>query len=220
MKKEELKNIKLIIFDLDGTLINSIPYHARAFVEVCRVHGVKVSEHEMMSFMGKTSKEIFNHLINKHHLKGELSKLRSERRNICLKLLPRKNLDFPGVLPMLHKLKKKYIIALGTGTSHKTYLASTKKKLRMIFDFASTSDDVKKGKPSPEQMRLILKKTKMLKEKEHVLVIGDSIYDAIAAGKLGLKFIGVRTGFKRGKPLEKYRPLMVLNSAADLARIL
>lgn len=218
MKKIQLSKKKLIILDLDGTLINSLPYHTQAFLKVAELHGVKVSYKYVHSLMGKNSKQIFKHLKEDYGLKGEFSKLRAERREIYHKILGKKKLVFPGVLKTLQYLKtKKVKFVLATGSSYKSYILSTDKKFRNNFVFVSTVDDVKHGKPSPEQMLYVIRKMKV--KKQEVVAVGDSIYDAQAAKSADIDFIGVRTGFEKGKPLEKYKHLMIINSVNDLKKV-
>lgn len=217
MKKEELSNKKLIIFDLDGTLINSLPYHTLAFLKVAEAHGVKVPYRYVHSLMGKNSEQIFSHLKKKYKLKGDFSKLRIERRKIYDQILGKKDLTIPEVLKTLTYLRNKKIkFVLATGSSYNSYIRSTTKNFRKKFVLASTIDDIRHGKPSPEQMLYVIKKMKV--KKQEVIAIGDSIYDAQAAKSAGIDFIGVKTGFEKGKPLKKYKHLAILNSVNDLRK--
>ncbi|VVB79443.1 Phosphoglycolate phosphatase [uncultured archaeon] len=219
MKRGDLSKKKLIIFDLDGTLINSLPYHTLAFLKVAELHGVKVPYKYVHSLMGKNSEQIFTHLKKEYGLKGDFSKLRIERRKIYDKILGKKDLSIPGVLRTLQYFKNKKIkFVLATGSSYSSYVRSTTKQFRKMFTLASTVDDVKHGKPSPEQMLYVIKKMKV--KKQEVLAVGDSIYDAQAAKSAGVEFVGVKTGFEKGKPLKRYRHLAILNSVNEFQKIL
>lgn len=208
---------KLIIFDLDGTLINSIPYHSKAFFEIARRHGSLVSQSKVDSLMGTPSNKIFEYLKKKYGLVGDIPDLRKERREIFKKIVRGKNLLFPGVMQMLSSVKKNFKIAIATGSSRITLKRSTSPTFRKKFNLISTIDDVKKGKPFPDQLFFVAKRLKI--SPKNCLVVGDSIYDAVATRRAGMGFIGVRTGFKKGKLLEKYKPLTIVDSAKDLSKI-
>ncbi|MBS3094760.1 HAD family phosphatase [Candidatus Pacearchaeota archaeon] len=213
--KKELKKYEAIIFDLDGTLINSIPYHSKAFFEIAILHGSMISQSEVDSLMGTPSHKIFEYLKKKYHLVGDIPELRKERRKIFKKIIHGKNLLFPGVMSMLSSVKKNFKIGIATGSSLITMKRSTNSEFRKKFKFISTIDDVKKGKPSPDQLFLVAKKLKI--SPKNCLVVGDSVFDAIAARRTRMGFIGVRTGFKKGKPLEKHKHLAIVSSVRDLS---
>lgn len=209
---------KAIIFDLDGTLINSLPYHLMAFKDLLLERGLRLSESKVKSLFGKPSTEIFAELKKHYHFKERIEDLREERRDHYFKFIGTKNIVFPGIVETLKKLRLNYKLGLATGSSYVTYSHSTNKNFQSLFDFTSTVNDVKHGKPNPEQLFLVAKKLKV--NPEECVVVGDSVYDGIAAKKAGMGFIGVTTGYISAKILKKYNSVIVLKSVRDLKKIL
>lgn len=205
---------KAIIFDLDGTLIDSLPLHVRAFQDLLKERKILVSKSVLDSLMGTPATNIFQFLKKNYGLKGNITDLREERRYHFFKILDHKNIIFPGVMKLLPKLKRKYKIAIATGSSFSTYSHSTPKNFQDLFDFSVTINDVKKGKPHPDQFLLAAKKLNV--KPERCLVVGDSTYDAIGAKRAGMDFVGVRTGFNLGKELKNYKNIGVINSVRNL----
>ena len=115
-------------------------------------------------------------------------------------------------------LKKKYLIAIATGSSKIVLLHSTKKVFTNLFDLIVSINDVKKGKPNPDQLILASKKLKI--KKENCLMVGDSLYDLEAAKNAGMDFIGVTTGFTSRKEMKKHGAKIVVKSIWELGKII
>jgi HAD superfamily hydrolase (TIGR01509 family) len=221
MKKEISKNnsckrYKAIIFDLDGTLINSMPYHELAFKDLLLEHGVRIDEKNLKKLLGLSTRLILKGLKKKYKFKENIENLREERRYHYFKFLGTKNIIFPGVMKKLEKLRLDYKIAIATGSSFVTYNHSADEDFKKMFDAVVTINDVKKerGKPFPDQLLLAAKQLKV--KPRECLMIGDSIYDGLAAKRAKMDFIGVLTGYTTKKELAKEKPIRVLSSVKDL----
>jgi HAD superfamily hydrolase (TIGR01509 family) len=213
-----LKKYKAIIFDLDGTLINSLPYHYLAFKDLLEEHNIHINDKHLKVLMGKSTHDIFTELKKKYGFKEKIEDLREERRYHYFKFVGQKNLLFPGVEPLLKKLRKKYKLGLATGSSRIIFSHSTNKSFETLFDTIVTITDVKNGKPDPEQF---LKTARKLKVKpEQCLVIGDSLYDADGAANAKMDCIGVTTGYTRAKTFREHKTVKVIVAVTDLSRVL
>ncbi|MFA5992584.1 MAG: HAD family phosphatase [Candidatus Pacearchaeota archaeon] len=219
MKRGFLKDgYKAIIFDLDGTLINSLPYHLMAFKDLLLERGLRLSEPKVKALFGRPSMEIFAELKKHYHFDEDIEDLREERRYHYFKFIGTKNIVFPGVVKTLKKLRLDYKIGLATGSSYVTYSHSTDKDFQSLFDFSSTINDVRRGKPDPEQLFLVAKKLRV--KPSECIVVGDSVYDGIAASKAGMSYIGVTTGYTSANVLEKYKPIKIIKSISELIKLL
>lgn len=119
--------IKGIIFDLDGTLIDSLPLHVKSFIEIMKEQGITVQRREIEKMMGLPTSEIFRILQKKYGLKGRIKDLREERRRRYFRALGRRNIVFPGVIKKLKELKSRYKLALATGSSRLVFSRSALK---------------------------------------------------------------------------------------------
>lgn len=218
-KKEKKQEYSVIIFDLDGTLVDSLLYHVRAFEKLLLFNGIKnVSKKKLQISIGIPSKIILKEFKEKYKIPMEIKEMREKRREYFFKLARKKNYLFPGTIGLLKKLKKKYKIAIATSSSREVLDALLSKNHQKMFDKISTIKDVKHGKPEPDQLLFVAKTLKA--EKKKCLMIGDSIFDAIAAKRSGMDFIGVRTGYTSGLKMKEQGAKRVIGNLHELNRIL
>jgi HAD superfamily hydrolase (TIGR01509 family) len=168
--------------------------------------------------MGISSESIWKIFKKKYKIKQKIKKLREERRYEYFKVLGTKNILYKFTLPTLHALKKQYKLVIATGSSKISLIHSVPKNFTNNFDFVITIDDVKNSKPNPEQLILVMKKTRV--KPEETLMVGDSIYDGLAAKRAGVDFVGVRTGYTSKKLLYHAGALIVLRSIKKLPKFL
>jgi len=218
MTQKIKKKYKAIIFDLDGTLIDSLPYHVLAFQDLFLEHNIRIDEDEMKKLVGLSTSNILKLMKQKYKFKENVQDLREERRYHYFKFLGRKNIVFPGLQKNLEFLRLKYKMAIATGSSRVTFEHSTDRDFRELFDATVTINDVRFGKPHPHQLLAAAKSIKT--KSKDCLVIGDSIQDGMAAKRAKMDFIGVLTGYTSEKDLKKQGAIRILKSARDLSKAL
>jgi HAD superfamily hydrolase (TIGR01509 family) len=209
---------KAIIFDLDGTLINSLPYHFLAFKDLLLEHGIRIDDRHLKRLMGMPTTDILKELKKKYKFRENVQDLREERRYHYFKFIGMRNIVFKGITATLKKLRMSYKIAVATGSSKIIFLHSTDRDFQDVFDFVATINDVKKGKPYPEQFLYTAKKLRV--KPAACLVIGDSTYDAIAAKNAGMDFIGVISGYSKKQTLLEHGAKRAIKSVNELTKIL
>ncbi len=169
-KKKLKSQPKAIIFDMDGVIIDSMPYHFIAWYESLGQFGVRVSCFDVYLKEGERWDKTLNHLlINAGRLPTPvlLKKIFSLRQKIFKKYF--KRFIFKDVMGLLICLKKKgYLLGLVTGTPLREVERILPVSIRRLFDHVVAGDQVKEGKPHPEPY---LKAAKALKVKPQECVV-------------------------------------------------
>ena len=162
---------KAVIFDMDGVITNTMPYHFRAWRKIFRQEGLDVTECEIYLREGQPGNITIKEIFKEHGLVFDENRatLMLAQKERLFKNTVRQ--DFiPGARPFLSSLKKNgFMLALVTGTARHEAEHILPKGLLRIFDVTITGNDVKKGKPHPEPYLLALKKLK-LRPKEAIVI--------------------------------------------------
>jgi HAD superfamily hydrolase (TIGR01509 family) len=186
--------VRATIFDIDGTLIDSVDLHALAWYEAFAHFGHDVPIKQVRSQIGKGGDNLLPAYLSAAQIQDhgkELEAWRSEhfKKNYLSLIQP-----FSAVPELLLKLRDSNV-QIAVGSSAKADELSTYLDIAGITDLVDvivSSEDVNQSKPAPDVFEVALKK--LGADPASVMVIGDSPYDAQAANKIGLRTIGVLTG--------------------------
>lgn len=209
--------IKAVIFDIDGTLIDSVDLHAHAWAEAFEHFGKKIPYEEVRHQIGKGGDQLMPVFFSKEELDEfgeEMEEYRS--RLYKSKYLPRVR-AFPKVRELFLRIKEDGK-RLALASSAKEEELKTYKRLANIEDLVeeeTSADDADKTKPHPDIFEAALEQLGDIDVNE-AIVVGDTPYDSEAAGKLDLRTIGVRCG---GFPEEELRAagcIAIFDGPADL----
>ena len=208
---------KAVIFDIDGTLINSVDLHAQSWQAAFRKFGKEFSFESVRRQIGKGSDQLLPVFLSPEELKsfGEaVDKYRSEL--FKKEYLPQVK-GFPEVRELFLRLRhdgKKIALA----SSAKEDELETYKRIAQIDDLVQTetsSDDAEKSKPHPDIFEAALEKLPGITA-EDIVVVGDTPYDAEAAGKAHLRTIGVLCGGWEENELRRAGCVEIYRDPADL----
>ncbi len=214
--KKEMRTYKAIIFDLDGTLINSMPYHFKAFKDTLREHGVSMKDATLKDFMGSSTRKILENIKKIYPFEGKIDDIREERRYHYFKAVGNRDIFIRGVKKLIPILKKDYKLAIATGSSRVTARYSITRDFQDNFKTIVTINDVKRGKPAPDQLLLAAKRLKV--KPSECLMVGDSVYDVLAAKSLKMDSFGVLTGYTSKKELFEAGAKKVLRNVNKLIK--
>lgn len=186
---------KAILFDVDGTLIDSNDLHAAAWQEAFRHFGVDIPLEEVRSQIGKGGDNLIPSLFPAEMVEARQEEIEDYRSDLFQRCYLPRVVPFPGVRELFERLVEDDV---------KIVLASSAKQKEVDYHLgligaadlvhATTSaDDVESSKPDPDIFQAAWKKVSPLSA-EQVVVVGDTPWDVKAACKAGLKTIGVRSG--------------------------
>lgn len=183
--------LSAVIFDLDGTIINSEEAWGKSFTKVLESFGVKVdSPHSHTT--GVSVKDNWLNLIKKYNIKTNktLEELETLTYFEYEKLISIVKLN-AGVLEFMEEIKKSGIpLALTTSTNLKTVNKILERfEIRDFFEMVTTGEEVESPKPDPGIY--ILTADKLGVEREDCLVIEDSESGIKAAEEAGMKVIKI-----------------------------
>ncbi|MCJ2055491.1 HAD family hydrolase [Methylobacterium sp. J-048] len=187
--------MRAVIFDIDGTLLDSVDLHARAWVEAFAHFGVETDETKVRSQIGKGGDELMPVFLPAERIKREGKEIESFRSDLFkTKYLPEVR-PFPAVRPLFERIREAGLkIALassGKGPEVERYQEIL--GIADLVDVVTSSDDADRSKPHPDIFEAAAKKLEGL-AKTDMIVIGDTPYDAEAASKAGLRTVGVLCG--------------------------
>jgi beta-phosphoglucomutase len=187
-----------IMFDMDGVIVDSMPYHFLAWYEALRPYGVRVSCFEVYSREGERwnkSLADFLRMGNLQPAPGLMREIFALRQKIFKKYF--KRFIFKGAEEFLRCLKAKgYRLALVTGTPYAQVVRILPLSLRRLFECIVTSDKLRYGKPHPQPY---LKAARLLKLPVHAcMVIENAPYGIEAAKRAGMFCVAITTSLPAG----------------------
>jgi len=184
-----------VIFDVDGTLVDSVDLHARAWQEALAKFSKLQTFEEVRSQIGKGADQLLPVFLSPAELENFGDELTAYRNELF------KRRYLPDVKPFAKTRELFQRIAAdgvrrALGSSAKGEELTHYKRIAEIedlVDIETSADDAEKTKPCPDIFQAALDKLKV-HEPQHVLVVGDTPYDAQAAQKIGLRTIGFLSG--------------------------
>ena len=190
-------NIKLAIFDLDGTLIDSVKVHSKAWEESCESFGYIIPESYFYNLTGMTSKSVGKKLVKDFGISENcIDELIQYKSKLYFDNIYKIDV-FENILEILKDYKSKNIkVALATGSKRKNVLEILKVKGLNLFDFVLTGDELEHSKPHPDAFLKCLEHFKY--SPKDAVVYEDSDTGFKAAEQANISYYICKNGNVRG----------------------
>lgn len=189
--------VKAVIFDMDGVITNTMPYHLAAWKKIFHQERIRATKCEIYLREGQpglmTVKELFKE-HNRPYTKEIGQAILARKEKLFKKTVHRRFI--PGARSFVHDLKRRgFALALVTGTARHEAYRIMPKNLLNLFDVVVTGNDVKRGKPHPEPYLIALKKLKV--RPKDAIVIENAPFGIFSAKAAGLKCLALETSLPK-----------------------
>lgn len=204
-----------VIFDLDGTLIDSVDFIARSFVEAGRRIGINISYDVVREHVGYPLDDFLQRILPPLD-EGALQELLSARREYVERNWRRHVRPYPDVIPALEGLRAKGH-RLGVASSSRTERIAEFLSyfgLSKYFEVMIGAGNGVKGKPHPDVILLAIDVMKAPRDRAYY--VGDREVDCMAAISAGVRFIYVN---REGRALQNCSPYLTVESLRGLTAI-
>lgn len=187
---ELLSRKRLLIFDFDGTLVDSSPLHARAFAEVFTPHGVEVHYPRIAGMTTSAAVDLLAAEAGVMLTEEEKDRLVGAKRARALELIEWELAPIDGAPQFVRSVAGRYRLALCTSASRRSVDAALARvELEGFFDPIVTAEDVARGKPDPETFLRALSLTAI--EASKALVFEDADSGLRAARAAGIDILRI-----------------------------
>jgi len=209
--------MKAVIFDWDGTLVDSRNVIVESYKKVLSEIGYNIDADFILKRIGIGVQKIFIDFFNEKNIPYDMDMIKklSDRKNRIHMESSDKIKILEGSIELLESLKGKVRIALATmGNEIVIQHIINIKGLGKYFNVVVTGDEIKKPKPDPG---IFLKTADLLDIlPENCLVIEDSVYGVKAAKKANMKCIAVTSGPFSREEVERESPDLIVKSLKEL----
>ena len=186
---------KAVIFDIDGTLVDSVDLHARAWQEAFRKFGREIEFERVRHQIGKGGDQLLPVFFSKEELDkfgDEMEKFRGDlfKRAYMPHVRP-----FPRVRELFERIRRdgKRIALASSAKEDELKIYKDLVNVTDLVEEETSKDDVAKSKPHPDIFAAALAQLGDVTSAD-AIVVGDTPYDAEAARKINIKTLGVLCG--------------------------
>jgi phosphoglycolate phosphatase len=212
-----MKDIKLIIFDLDGTLVDAYPAIIKSFNYTMRRLNYPIQNASVIRrAVGLGDENLLRPFIKEKDLNKAISLYRRHHKKALLK----GSRLFPQVNKVLGYLKNKgYKLAIASNRPTKSsWILIKHLRLESYFDYVLCADRLRHIKPHPKILNKIMQKFSA--RPWQALYVGDMTIDAQAGRRAKVKTIIVTTGSSTNYQIKKERPYRIIGKVKELREIL
>lgn len=212
-----MRQMRAVIFDMDGVIVDSEPRHERAFLEVVTElgygdrHGVQFAQ-----YVGRTDRELWVDFVARHKPAHSLEDLLAMKRERVLDILRREQPLFDGLPELIEALAPRYKLGLASGSEPLVVQEVLRfRALRRFFSVVTTSSEVKAGKPAPD---VFLRVAELLQvEPAECWVLEDSKPGVAAGLAAGMRVIAITNTHPAS---ELSHATVVVTNYAEVSRLL
>lgn len=190
--------MEAVIFDMDGVLIDSQPYHYKADIDTMSEYGVFEDEKFYEAFAGTTTQDRMKTIKEMFSLTADIEEMTARREQMILDIIRNEEVcAIKGIPEMLISIKSKGIkTAVASSSSYELInMILAKLGIMNYFDSIASGVDVKRGKPAPDVFLLAAERIGVPPYK--CVVVEDSengIKAAIAARMTAIGYINPTSG--------------------------
>lgn len=208
-----------IVFDLDGTLVDTNGVHVEAFRKAFAKHGYTVSPDRIFIEIGKGGDKLVPHVIGKEANEKDGDAIRAAQPEEFGKIANKQGLKvFPGARELIAELKRRGLRTVIATSSEDRQLARIEEgsgvRWRELVDEVVVSSDVERSKPDPDVVSAAVTKLRM--SPAQCAMIGDTPYDGTSSKHAGVVCLGVTSGGHSERSLRESGCRAVYRDVAEI----
>lgn len=189
-----MARIRAVLFDIDGTLLDSNDAHAHAWLDSLRGHGRNVPFEHVRSKIGMGGDKLLAAVAGIDH-ESALGQSIAERRGVIFKAHYLPDLGpLHGARVLVDRLRSRGLVCAAVSSSPANDIADLLRAAGVadLIDIVISADDADRSKPDPDLVEIALDRTGVTAAE--ALLIGDTPYDIEAGERAGVSVVAFRCG--------------------------
>ncbi len=193
---------KAIIWDMDGVIADTAPYHLKAWQQVFQKRGVKFTEEDFKHNFGQRNDTIIRDALGQGTSQSEIEAISLEKENGFRNMVRQRIKPLPGVINLIKRLAEhEFKMALASSAPiENIQLLITGLGINNYFQAIISDKEVTEGKPSPQGFRLAAQRLEV--KPENCIVIEDAVAGVTAAKRAEMHCLAVTNTHPRKSLLE------------------
>jgi beta-phosphoglucomutase family hydrolase len=192
-----MPEIGAVIWDMDGVIADTAPYHFSAWQETFQKRGIKFTERDFRHSFGRRNDTIIRNTLGEEIAQDEIEAIAREKEATFRRIIGQKIKPIPGAVELLQSLKQNGVkMAIASSTPIENIrLITGSLGIANCFQAIVTGHDVTEGKPSPQVFLMAAQKLGV--KPESCVVIEDAVAGVTAAKRAGMHCVAVTTTHSR-----------------------
>ncbi|MBV9057799.1 MAG: HAD family hydrolase [Pseudonocardiales bacterium] len=214
-----MPGVSAVLFDVDGTLVDTNYLHAVTWWEALRQHGHHVPMVRIHHAIGMGSDKLLDHLLPDDRDRTLDDELQSAHKALYAPYWPRLR-AFDGAADLLRACagRGQQVVLASSASEREMHALRAALNADDVITAATSADDVKQSKPAPDIVQTALQRADVAAD--DAVFVGDTVWDVQACNKAGLACVAFLTGGISSQELRDAGAAEVYDGPAELVHCL